>query len=162
MQRSLKRFDLARFFAALSEHIRLRLLNLMGDREVCVCYFVEILGQSQPKISRHLAYLRSAGIVSARREGKWMHYRLVTPPHPGAAQILRQTLAALKQEKDMQPRQSVLFAPEGRRTGQRPAAGPPRAIAPVKCVHLPKTKGTDDQSNESVTPVTGVTDSRFL
>ena len=102
MQRSPKRFDLARFFAALSEHIRLRLLNLMDDREVCVCYFVEILGQSQPKISRHLAYLRSAGIVSARREGKWMHYRLVTPPHPGAAQILRQTLAALKQEKDMQ------------------------------------------------------------
>lgn len=102
MLRSPKCFDLARFFAALSEHIRLRLLNLMDGQEVCVCYFVEILGQSQPKISRHLAYLRSAGIVSARREGKWMHYKLVTPPHPGAAQILRQTLTALKQEKDMQ------------------------------------------------------------
>ena len=102
MQRSPKRFDLARFFAALSEHIRLRLLNLMGGREVCVCYFVEILGQSQPKISRHLAYLRGAGNVSARREGKWMHYRIVAPPHAGAAEILRQTLAALNQEKAMQ------------------------------------------------------------
>ncbi len=59
---------------------------------MCVCYFVEILGGPQPKISRHLAYLRNAGIVSARREGKWMHYRIVMPPHIGASQILRQTL----------------------------------------------------------------------
>ena len=51
----------------------------MNGREVCVCYFVEILEQSQPKISRHLAYLRQAGIVSARREGKWMHYSMERP-----------------------------------------------------------------------------------
>ena len=56
-------FDLARLFAALADRTRLRLLNLMDGREVCVCYFVEILEQSQPKISRHLAYLRKAGIV---------------------------------------------------------------------------------------------------
>jgi ArsR family transcriptional regulator len=74
----------------------------MGDQEVCVCYFVEILGGPQPKISRHLAYLRSAGIVSARREGKWMHYRIVMPPHIGASQILKQTLKWLKEEKAMQ------------------------------------------------------------
>ena len=55
------------------------LLNLMNGREVCVCYFVEILGQSQPKISRHLAYLRRAEVVAARREGKWMHYKIVVP-----------------------------------------------------------------------------------
>lgn len=95
-------FDVERFFQALGDMTRLRLLNLMGDQEICVCYFVEILGQGQPKISRHLAYLRSAGIVSARREGKWMHYRIVMPPHIGAAQILRQTLAWLKEEKAMQ------------------------------------------------------------
>lgn len=94
-------FDLERFFQALGDKTRLRLLNLMGEQEICVCYFVEILGSPQPKISRHLAYLRSAGIVSARREGKWMHYRIVLPPHLGAAQILRQTLAALKEEKAM-------------------------------------------------------------
>lgn len=94
-------FDLERFFQALGDKTRLRLLNLMGEQEICVCYFVEILGSPQPKISRHLAYLRCAGIVSARREGKWMHYRIVLPPHFGAAQILRQTLAALKEEKAM-------------------------------------------------------------
>jgi ArsR family transcriptional regulator len=95
-------FDLERFFQALGDKTRLRLINLMGDQEICVCYFVEILGSPQPKISRHLAYLRSAGIVTARREGKWMHYKIVMPPHSGAAQILRQTLAALKNEKAMQ------------------------------------------------------------
>jgi ArsR family transcriptional regulator len=95
-------FDVERFFQALGDKTRLRLLNLMGDQEICVCYFVEILGQGQPKISRHLAYLRSARIVEARREGKWMHYRIVMPPHMGAAQILRQTLAWLNEEKAMQ------------------------------------------------------------
>jgi ArsR family transcriptional regulator len=95
-------FNVERFFQALGDSTRLRLLNLMGDQEVCVCYFVEILGQPQPKISRHLAYLRSAGMVAARREGKWMHYRIVMPPHAGAAQTLRQTLAWLREERPMQ------------------------------------------------------------
>ncbi len=95
-------FNVERFFQALGDKTRLRLLNLMGDQEVCVCYFVEILGDPQPKISRHLAYLRSAGIVAARREGKWMHYRIVMPAHNGAAQILRQALGWLKEEKAMQ------------------------------------------------------------
>jgi len=89
-------FNMERFFQALGDNTRLRLLNLMGDQEICVCYFVEILDQLQPKISRHLAYLRSAGIVAARREG------IVTPPHDGAAQILRQTLDWLKEDKAMQ------------------------------------------------------------
>ncbi len=81
---------------------RLRLLNLMGEQEICVCYFTEILAQPQPKISRHLAYLRSAGVVAARREGRWMHYRIVMPPHVGATQILLQTLAWLKEDRVMQ------------------------------------------------------------
>ncbi len=97
-----RKFSVERFFQALGDNTRLRLLNLMGDQEVCVCYFVEILGGPQPKISRHLAYLRSAGIVTARREGKWMHYRIVMPQHLGAAQILKQILGWLKEEKAMQ------------------------------------------------------------
>ena len=95
-------FDMERFFQALGDNTRLRLLNLMGSQELCVCYFVEILGQAQPKISRHLAYLRSAGIVAARREGTWMHYRIVPPPHAGAAKILRQTLDWLDEDRSMQ------------------------------------------------------------
>jgi ArsR family transcriptional regulator, arsenate/arsenite/antimonite-responsive transcriptional repressor len=95
-------FDMERFFQALGDNTRLRLLNLMGEQEICVCYFVEVLDQPQPKISRHLAYLRSAALVAARREGKWMHYRLMMPQHEGAAQIFRQTLAWLKVDKAMQ------------------------------------------------------------
>ncbi len=90
---------LAGLFAALADPTRLRLLNLMAGREVCVCYFVEILGQSQPKISRHLAYLRRAGIVAARREGKWMHYRIVRPAEEAAASILDAALASLAADK---------------------------------------------------------------
>jgi ArsR family transcriptional regulator len=97
-----RQFDLPRFFQALGDATRLRLLNLMGEQEVCVCYFVEILGAPQPKISRHLAYLRNAGIVAARREGKWMHYRIITPAHAGASQVLRQTLESLKDDRAMQ------------------------------------------------------------
>jgi ArsR family transcriptional regulator, arsenate/arsenite/antimonite-responsive transcriptional repressor len=101
VDRSAKSYDLALLFAALSDRTRLRLLNLMDGRQVCVCYFVEILEQSQPKISRHLAYLRRAGVVVARREGKWMHYRITVPLDPGAARILRETLAVVREEKEM-------------------------------------------------------------
>ena len=102
MSHSSKNYDLALVFAALADRTRLRLLNLMDGKEVCVCYFVEILGQSQPKISRHLAYLRRAGVVAARREGKWMHYKIAAPSHLGAARILREALAVLREEKGMQ------------------------------------------------------------
>jgi ArsR family transcriptional regulator, arsenate/arsenite/antimonite-responsive transcriptional repressor len=96
-----EKFDLARLFAALADPTRLRLLNLMRGREVCVCYFVEILQQSQPKISRHLAYLRNAGVVRARREGKWIHYRIEMPRDAGATAILEQVLRALECDAEM-------------------------------------------------------------
>lgn len=102
MARPAKPVPLAAIFAALADTTRLRLLNLMAGREVCVCYFVEILRQGQPKISRHLAYLRRAGIVTARREGKWMHYRISPPSDPAAASILKATLASLRNDKQMQ------------------------------------------------------------
>ena len=89
------------FFRALADPTRLRLLNLIADREICVCYFVGILRISQPKVSRHLAYLRRAGVVASRREGKWMHYRLRVPPDPAAAAILRETLAHLRKMPEM-------------------------------------------------------------
>ncbi|MDQ3819213.1 MAG: metalloregulator ArsR/SmtB family transcription factor [Acidobacteriota bacterium] len=75
------------FFRALADYTHLRLINLIGADEVCVCYFVEVLNINQPKISRHLAYLRRAGMIEARREGKWMHYRVVEPLDPHAAKI---------------------------------------------------------------------------
>ncbi len=102
MPRKKKPFPLDLLFRALADRTRLRLLNLIADKEICVCYFVEILKVSQPKISRHLAYLRRAGIVAARRQGRWMHYRLVAPHDAVASAILNETLAHLRQMPEMQ------------------------------------------------------------
>ena len=117
MTRSAKAYDLSLLFAALADRTRLRLLNLINGKEVCVCYLVEILGLSQPKISRHLAYLRRAGVAATRREGKWMHYRIVIPKDAGAARVLSETLSALSEDKAMQADLSRLSkaccAPQG-------------------------------------------------
>lgn len=78
-------------FSALADETRLRLLHLIGNREVCVCFFVTSLDEPQPKISRHLAYLRRTGVVQARREGKWMHYRIAALDKRAAA-IVRNAL----------------------------------------------------------------------
>lgn len=93
--------EMETFFLALADKTRLRLLNLMRENEVCVCFFTEVLGESQPKISRHLAYLRNAGLVSARRDGKWMHYKIEIPANFHAAQILQSTLNGLKSKDEM-------------------------------------------------------------
>ena len=96
--------DLVKFFAALADANRLRLLHLLKDGEVCVCHLQAVLQTNQPKISRHLAYLRRAGLVAARKEGRWTHYRL-TPPGQQQSAILAETLngldrqASVKQDK---------------------------------------------------------------
>lgn len=89
-------------FKALADRTRLRLLNLMAAGEVCVCFFVEVLGTNQPKISRHLAYLRRAGVVAARREGKWMHYRITTPENGHASRVFNEVMTWLGEDRDMQ------------------------------------------------------------
>jgi ArsR family transcriptional regulator len=104
------------FFKALADRTRLRVIHLIGDDEVCVSFFVEVLKANQPKISRHLAYLRRAGLVSARREGKWMHYRLTEPPDPQAARIFRDLRSWLARHPDMQRDRArferICFAPQ--------------------------------------------------
>lgn len=89
--------DLTLFYAALSDPTRLRLLSLMKNREVCVCYLQEVLQTNQPKISRHLAYLKRAGLVEARRDGRWSHYRLKRL-NGDLDKILSQTLTRLGRE----------------------------------------------------------------
>jgi ArsR family transcriptional regulator len=110
-----KNYNLEFLFKALADRTRLRLISLIGDTEVCVCFFVVILKISQPKISRHLAYLRRAGIVSARREGKWMHYRLADPPDEHAARIFREVRASLTEhpqfQRDQEKLEQVCCAP---------------------------------------------------
>jgi ArsR family transcriptional regulator len=113
-------------FRALADPTRLRLLNLIADREICVCYLVEILRISQPKVSRHLAYLRRAGVVASRREGKWMHYRLRMPDDEAAAAILREALGRLRTMPAM--RRDVSRLTSACCTPQRfevPSAAPP-------------------------------------
>lgn len=97
-----KTFNPEVFFAALADRTRLRLLNLMRDGEVCVCFFAETLDTNNPKISRHLAYLKKAGLVAARRDGKWMHYRVIEPKNKRAAEVFASVRKMLKEDREMQ------------------------------------------------------------
>lgn len=87
--------DLARVFRALADQTRLRILALLRDGEVCVCHIQGGLQLPQPTVSRHLAYLRRSGLVEARREGVWMHYRLAPAASPVIKAVLDSTLHAL-------------------------------------------------------------------
>src|SRR5688500_15288266 len=86
----------------------------MRDGEICVCYLQGTLKTNQPKISRHLAYLRKAGLVDARREGKWVHYSLKKQP-PELEHILAGTLAAISAQpqirKDIQRSKQIQCTP---------------------------------------------------
>lgn len=66
-------------FKALSEPLRLRIMALLTEGELCVCDFTEVLSLPQSTVSRHMARLKAAGLVDDRREGKWVHYRLTRP-----------------------------------------------------------------------------------
>ena len=79
-------------FRALSDRTRLRILNLLQGGELCVCHIVAVLDVPQPTASRHLSYLRKAGLVVARKEGLWMHYRLA-PPRSKSHEMLLECLS---------------------------------------------------------------------
>lgn len=87
--------ELEKLFLALSDKTRLNVLGLMAGGPVSVGFLADTLGSSQPKISRHLAYLRSSGLVSTRRDGKWIYYAIEMPKSGDARHILLETLAAL-------------------------------------------------------------------
>jgi ArsR family transcriptional regulator len=67
-------------FRAFADPTRLRLLNLLLEGELCVCELCDVLDEIQPKVSRHLAYLRRAGLVTVRQEGKWKYYAVRRRP----------------------------------------------------------------------------------
>jgi ArsR family transcriptional regulator, arsenate/arsenite/antimonite-responsive transcriptional repressor len=79
-------------FKAFADPVRLRLLNLLGDGEVCVCHLHEALDLPQSTVSRHLAYLRKRGLVVGRKQGLWVHYRLAKP----AGRLHRTLLGGMK------------------------------------------------------------------
>ena len=86
---------LTNVYAALADPTRLRILSLLGDGEICVCHIHASLDVPQPTASRHLAYLRKAGLVEARRDGIWMHYRLAEIGNPIVATVVKSALHAL-------------------------------------------------------------------
>jgi ArsR family transcriptional regulator len=101
--------DLESLFLALGDKTRLRIVNLIRAGEVCVWYFTEILGESQPKISRHLAYLRNAGVVTTRREGKWIFYRIAVPEDPLVLSILQGVIDSLDSRAGMRSEYQALL-----------------------------------------------------
>lgn len=126
--------DLEKLFQALGDRTRLRLLNLMAEGEICVCFFVEVLDQPQPTISRHLAYLRRAGLVAATRDGKWMSYSL-TPPDAGTArQIFDAVIASLAEDRELRRDRERLLK----------SCCSPRASELLKRAPRPGIAGTQD------------------
>jgi ArsR family transcriptional regulator len=94
----LRKNEPALLFKTLADPTRLRLLNLLACGETCVCELTDTLRVVQPKVSRHLARLRRARLVDARRSGKWTHYRWARHGDP----LVRHVLEGLRQwmEKD--------------------------------------------------------------
>src|SRR2546430_16473546 len=83
-------------FKALADATRLRILGLLPTGEVCVCHIHESLKIPQPKASRHLAYPRRSGLVAARKDGLWVHYRLAASSDPILATIQQAVNHALQ------------------------------------------------------------------
>ena len=86
MDRELLAVD--RLLKALADPTRLRIVGLLQDSEVCVCHLYGSLKISQPKASRHLAYLRRAGVVQTDKRGLWVYYRLAAQQSPVAQTLL--------------------------------------------------------------------------
>ena len=82
-------------FKALADKTRLRILALLGNNEVCVCHLHDSLAVPQPTVSRHLAYLRRAGLVDVRRDGVWMHYQVAQSLDPAVQMVLNAAVQAL-------------------------------------------------------------------
>ena len=80
---------ISRLFRALGDETRLRIIALLAHGELCVCHLEECLRVSQPKVSRHLAILRAAGVADSRRDGSWVYYRLAQQPDAECEQQLR-------------------------------------------------------------------------
>ena len=88
--------ELETLFKALADKTRLRILALLGNNEVCVCHIHDSLGLPQPTVSRHLGYLRRTGLVTARRDGVWMHYQLSSSLDPLIQGLIAAAVDALE------------------------------------------------------------------
>ena len=121
------------FFKALADATRLRILGLLLTGEVCVCHIHESLKIPQPKASRHLAYLRRAGLVDTRRDGLWIHYRMADLPNPVLKTIGQAVTHALThveivhRDADRLRKKTGCCLPEMRATTKLPCCAPQSA-----------------------------------
>lgn len=127
-----------RLFQALADATRLRILGLLLTGEVCVCDIHESLKIAQPKASRHLAYLRRAGLVETRRDGLWIHYRLATVPDPVLTAIVDAVRHALSHTDTVQrdaerlQKRTGCCVPRPSELGARPCCAPAAQAVPVE------------------------------
>ncbi|HUF16996.1 MAG TPA: metalloregulator ArsR/SmtB family transcription factor [Thermoanaerobaculia bacterium] len=119
---------LEQLFLALADRTRVRLLNLLAEGDVCVCFFVEVLKEPQPKISRHLAYLRGANLVASRKDGKWVHYSITPPEQPTVRKAFDAVLASFEGDRELKRDRLALMraccstrVPEQLRRAPRPS-----------------------------------------
>ena len=113
--RQTRSVDLA--FRAFSDRTRLRILSLLRDgRELCVCDLIVVLGVPQAKVSRHLAYLRRAGLVRARKQGLWSFYSLTAPRGAFHTKLLECLACCFNDVPEL--------VKDAERLGRRPACGP--------------------------------------
>lgn len=126
--------EMERLFKALADTTRLRILGLLAAGETCVCHIHESLRVSQPKASRHLAYLRNAGLVETRKDGLWVHYRLAPLADPVLRTIVDTAAHALthvdavRKDADRLQKKTGCCAP-GAAATDLPCCAPARALA---------------------------------
>ncbi len=123
--------DVDRIFRAFSDRTRLRILNLLraGD-EVCVCDLIEVIGVPQAKVSRHLAYLRKAGLVRGRKDGLWVYYSLL----PASGSFHAKIMECLSCCFDEVPELKRDIAKLGKTScGAFKTGSAPRTVADARC-----------------------------
>ena len=107
-------------FSALSNDVRLRcLMLLLRHEELCVCELTHATGAAQPHVSRHLAQLRELGLVSDRREGLWVYYRIHRELPPWVDRVLRETASGVLEQSPFVEDAQALAAMPGRPSSQR-------------------------------------------
>lgn len=107
---------LSSLFRALGDETRLRIVALLSHGELCVCHVQAALHLSQPAASRHLGVLRVAGIVEARREGSWIHYRLSPQADAACSRQLRALVASFARQEVLRRDVAQLLATRGPRS----------------------------------------------
>src|SRR3990172_10206096 len=131
----------AEFFRALGDEERLRILNLLfrGHSEACVCELVDALRIPQYQVSRQLAVLRGAGLVTGERRGTWVYYRIASELPPFQRRVLESVAAELQSDAALEDRERFAERLRLREGGVcsvgYPAEWPYREVIPLKERH---------------------------